>query len=128
MAGTKGMKRPSAANVIRRQIWRSIRILRRFTRPDLMRTVPGATTSNVWKYLSQLVRHGYLIKIGYSKGNLGEFQIYGLAADRAHGPEHPNVCSRCGASLAATECITQEEKEKEKEKEKERETKTGGSP
>jgi len=121
MPGIKGMKRVSAANAIRRQIWRSIRILRRFTQPDLMRTVPGSTMNNIGKYVHMLTRHGYLSKNGaVPTGRLGEFQVFQLVRDT--GPTHPNRCSVCDQPLTAKECVDPKKKETEKEKETKEET------
>lgn len=121
MSGKKGMKRASKSDVIRRQIWRSIRILRRFTQPDLVRTVPGATMNNVGKYVHMLTRHGYLSKNGaVPTGRLGQFQVFHLVRDI--GPTHPNRCSVCDQPLTVKDCVGPEDKEREKEKETKKET------
>jgi hypothetical protein len=126
MSGKKGMKRPSFSHVIRRQIWRSIRIMRRFSQPDILRTVPDATTANVKKYFGQLVRHGYIAKDeNFTGGRAGEYQSYRLIAEA--GPEHPTRCKHCGGSLADPVCHKEKEKEKERETEKEPAAPSDGS-
>jgi hypothetical protein len=120
MPGKVGMKRTSGSNVIRRHIWRSIRIMRRFSQPDILRTVPGATPANVKKYLSWLVKHGYVTKdSSFTGGRAGDFQRYCL--NRNPGPEHPTRCDLCGEPITSLKCIKEKEKEREREKEKETE-------
>lgn len=118
MSGKPGMRRTSAVNAIRRQIWRSMRILRRFTQPDLLRTVPNATMNNVKKYVHMLTCHGYLCKDGTMiSGRLGEFQMYRLV--RNNGPIHPTRCDVCGESITIKTCVVPEKKETKKETETE---------
>jgi hypothetical protein len=99
MPGVKGMveskPRPAA---VRNRIWKSIRILRRFTQPDLVRTSPPASIDNVRKFLKRLEVHGYVAKTGcFTGGRPGRYQSYRLVRD--HGPTHPLRCERCGRPL-----------------------------
>ncbi len=117
MPGVEGMKhRKGRTKATRRKMWNSIRIIRRFTLPDICRTVEAAQYANVRKFVSSLERHGYVAKDGrYRGGRPGEYQTYRLVIDA--GPEYPTVCGRCRQSLASA-C-----KETEKQKNKKTETK-----
>lgn len=76
-----------------------MRIMRAFTLPDLMRTVPAATEHNVRSFLIQLNRHGVIAKNnGYTSGRSGEYQQFRLVKD--FGPEYPTICPVCGMSLS----------------------------
>lgn len=115
MPGVKGMHHKTGRiKAVRRQVWQSIRILRRFTLPDIMRTIPGGVEyANVRKFVASLERHGYVRKTGrYTGGRAGEYQLYSLVVDA--GPEYPTVCAECGRTLAQP--CTEKEKEREKEK------------
>ncbi|PLX92151.1 MAG: hypothetical protein C0621_10385 [Desulfuromonas sp.] len=104
---------------VRRKMWQSMRIIRRFTIPDIVRTAPGTTYGNARKFIANLVRHGYVVKNrGYSGGRLGEFQVFTLVKDV--GPEYPTICARCGQPMNASVC-SDKKKETETEKETERE-------
>lgn len=118
MTGKPGMthRRPRRT-AVRRQIWQSIRILRRFTLPDLMRTIPeGVSYGNIRKFVKSLETHGVVMKIGnYRGGRPGSFQQYRLVIDV--GPEYPTTCKVCKQPIAEPVCQhekSQEEKEKEK--------------
>jgi DNA-binding IclR family transcriptional regulator len=112
MPGVKGMHHKTGrTNAVRRQIWQSIRILRRFTLPDILRTLPGkAEYANVRKFVASLERHGYVRKTGrYTSGRAGEYQLYSLVVDA--GPEYPTVCTACGRTLAQACKETEKERE-----------------
>lgn len=123
------MLKPSAMRSIngrrnkRHQIWQSLRILRRFTLPDVCRTIPGGISyATVSAFITSLTRHGYLNKVpGYSPGRAGNYQIYILVRDV--GPAHPIDCFRCKKPLFFKACET-EERETKKETKKAEE---GGS-
>lgn len=84
-------------DTVRYKVWRSIRILRRFTIPDLVRT-SGAKTSNTRRFVRGLVRHGYAVPVGtYVSGRTGSYQGYRLVRDT--GPDHPTRCHHCGQPL-----------------------------
>ncbi len=95
MAGIKGMKaaRPRP-NTARARIWQSIRIMRRFTIPDLCRTA-NAGRWNVKKFVQGLERHGYIAgQKGFCPGRPGVHKVWRLINDT--GPEHPLHCDQCG--------------------------------
>lgn len=97
MAGVKGM-RQTRARGHRIRIWQSMRILRRFTVPDLCRT-SMATRENTRKFVAGLMRHGYVApERGYQTGYAGVYKAYRLVKDI--GPDFPLTCSRCGRPLA----------------------------
>lgn len=116
MAGKRGMKRKSDTSTVRRNIWRSIRIHKKFNVPDIQRSVPNSTYNNVCKYISLLLKHGYISKVqGFRAGHIGQFQTYRL--ERNPGPEHPNRCDRCGEPLTSACLFEKQQKEKETKKE-----------
>lgn len=80
MPGIKGMKMPANTKSLRQTMWKTIRILRRFTVPDLLKTIPELKYSNAEKFVRALVKHGYLAKIGnYVRGKRGtDYQQYAL--------------------------------------------------
>ena len=122
MPGKTGMThRTPRRTAVRRQIWRSIRIFRRFTLPDLMRSIPKEVSyGNVRKFVKQLTIHGYVAQNGdYVGGREGVYQQYRLLIDA--GPEYPTQCRRCGASVTTGFCD-----KKEEEKERKENTKTQG--
>lgn len=73
----------------RYRMWRSMRILRRFTAPDLIATA-AANRDNVARYVRGLVEDGYL-KISTPKrdGIKGGHIVYVLARDT--GPNPPRI-------------------------------------
>lgn len=88
------------ANAVRNRIWKSIRILRAFTQPDLVRTSPPATIGNVRKFVKRLEIHGYVAKTGgYIGGQAGRYQGYRLVVD--NGATYPVRCARCGNPLGS---------------------------
>jgi hypothetical protein len=106
MPGIKGMTdrrpRPTA---LRRKVWQSMRILRRFTIPDLCRT-SGASSSNVRKFIHRLAEHGYVaMQVPNVSGRTGSYHGWRLVKDT--GPEYPMKCERCGNVLGAA-CIKEE--------------------
>jgi hypothetical protein len=99
MSGKKGMLRSTPETSLRKDIWRSIRIMRAFTLPGLMRTVPQATEANTRRFLIQLNRHGIIAKnSGYVSGRSGEYQQFRLVKDS--GPTYPTICPVCNQSLS----------------------------
>ena len=79
---------------VRCKIWQSMRILRRFTIPDLCRTA-CARESNVKKFLKNMTTHGYVTRHGsYVSGRKGSYQAFRLVRDI--GPDYPLVCDKCG--------------------------------
>lgn len=100
MPGVKGMvSRRPRVGAVRGKIWQSMRILKRFTVPDLCRT-SGASNSNTRKFVRSLLAHGYLaILPGYVSGRPGVYQAYRLVTDC--GPFYPTRCERCGNALGS---------------------------
>jgi hypothetical protein len=129
MSGKKGMLRSTPKHSLRRNIWRTIRIMRAFTLPDIMRTVPQATEYNVRSFLIQLHRHHIIAKNGgYLSGRSGTFQQFRLLND--FGPTYPTICPLCGQSLSkrceksvTTAVFEETETKKETEQETEKEIK-----
>lgn len=120
MSGKKGMHHSKPEQSLRRNIWRSIRIMRAFTIPALMRTVPGATEHNVRSFLIRLNRHGVIAKNGENhRGRTGDFQQFRLVINC--GPEYPTVCPTCGKPLSklceklSTDTQTETETETDKQ-------------
>lgn len=99
MSGKKGMLRSTPKTSLRKDVWRSIRIMRAFTLPDLMRTVPLATEHNIRRFLIQMNRHGIIAKNnGYTSGRSGQYQQFRLVKDS--GSTYPTICPVCGQSLS----------------------------
>lgn len=79
MPARKVRKRPAKIKSLRQNMWRSMRIIKRFTIPDILRTVEGATLTNAYKYFYRLEKSGIIVKVGsYVSGRSGEFQQYAL--------------------------------------------------
>ncbi|WP_321367651.1 hypothetical protein [uncultured Desulfuromusa sp.] len=115
MSGITGMRHSRPRRKAKRnQIWQSIRILRRFTLPDLCRTIPGGVSyTNVRKFVSELNRHGIVKKVGrYVGGRTGEYQQYQLVIDS--GPTYPTQCPKCKQKLSAKHCEQPKENIEEK--------------
>lgn len=89
MAGKKGMIHQSPdTTCLRQKMWQSMRILKRFNLPDILRTVPGATMTNARKFFTRLETCGYIGRIGsYVSGRPGEYKAYALLKDT--GPVMP---------------------------------------
>lgn len=107
MAGKKGqVHQQTRQGTGRQKVWQSMRILRRFTLPDLLRTT-GERLDNTRKYVTNLTRHGYLRDCGgWLRGEKGSFKSWALVIN--HGPSHPLVCQRCGLPVTAKACQKQE--------------------
>ena len=107
MSGIKGMTpRSPKPTAVRRKVWQSMRIMRRFTITDLCRT-SGAKRENVRKFVKRLETHGYIAQVGeYTKGRAGVFR--GLRLVKDTGPDHPMHCDVCGRSLNQP-CIKEKE-------------------
>jgi hypothetical protein len=116
MSGKKGMYHQNPdSKTVRKMVWKSMRIMRNFTIPDLLRTAPGSTYGNVRKFLQGLTRHGIVTKIGtYTGGRIGDYQKFHLNKTRADvtGPKYPTVCELCGQPLTAKICDPEKKKEK----------------
>jgi len=108
MPGIKGMMHTAPkSGSLRRNIWRSMRILRQFTIIDLAKT-SGARRENVRKFVKRLEVHGYIVQHGpYSGGRPGVFRRLRLVKDV--GPQHPTRCDKCGRSLGSPCIDTNEE-------------------
>lgn len=121
MPGVKGMTHSKhRVGTLRARAWNSMRILRRFTLPDLCRTSAIDTTDgdyeNLKKWVRRLETHGVVAKEGPARfRTAGDYQLYRLVRDS--GPFHPLVCSRCKAGISIPRC---ELKEKEKERNNEK--------
>ncbi len=127
MSGIKGMTHSRhRAGTLRARAWNSMRILRRFTLPDLCRTSAVDTTDgdyeNLKKWVNRLNLHGVIAKDGPPRMQTpGGFQLYRLVRDS--GPFHPLNCSRCGLGISATHCeIRETEKERNNERKQTMET------
>jgi len=98
-----------------------MRIMRRFTQPDLMRTVPNASEDSIRKFVRMLVCHGFIVKTGAKpSGHPGDYQSYQLSRDI--GPKPPTRCAVCGGLLSVKTCITLGKKETKKEGNTEKQT------
>ncbi|AJF07789.1 hypothetical protein [Geoalkalibacter subterraneus] len=119
MAGKKGMQhRRRRPHTLRAKAWQSMRIMRRFTLPDLCRTLGPSRGKNDYqnlrKWMSNLCAHGVVVKEGRPvSGRAGDYQVFRLVRDS--GPLYPQSCEKCGNSIASA-C---EKKDKETEKDKE---------
>ncbi len=93
MPGKKGMKRGVVSTSLRQKMWQSMRIMKRFNIPDILRTVPAARYSNTLKFFSNLESAGYIGRIGsYVSGRAGEYKSYALLKDI--GPTMPVLSSQ----------------------------------
>lgn len=104
--GKAGMRKRSPSVLeARGKIWNSMRILRTFTRPDLVATAE-ASPDNVKKYVSGLREAGYLALAGqHQSGQAGSYQQFRLV--RNTGPVAPRL-SAAGlydANLADATCV-----------------------
>ncbi len=108
MPGIKGMKRKkSTKGTDRSKAWQSMRIFKRFSIHDLMRT-SGAKQNNLQRYLRQLRIHSIIAQVGeYKGGRPGAVKQYRLVRDL--GPDHPVRCEICDRPLTAKECKPEEE-------------------
>lgn len=103
MPGVKGMiQRRQRRGCDRARMWASMRIMRRFTSPDICKT-SGAKLDNARKYIKRLARHGFVVAVGpKATGQPGQFQAYQIIPPTT--PDHPIVCPRCGKSITETKC------------------------
>jgi hypothetical protein len=91
MARTKGAvtKAPMKPSQARYRIWRSMRILRRFTIPQLAATAE-AGVENVRAFVYKLIAHGYARRCAPRRiGVLGSHNVYMLFHDT--GPKPPKI-------------------------------------
>jgi len=97
MAGIEGQvqvnRRPGTA---RAKMWQSMRILRRFSIPDLCRT-SGAGRENAKKFAAALERHGVVRRCASHDGRPGVHNVWQLVRDT--GPQYPARCEKCGGPL-----------------------------
>lgn len=76
-----------ADNVARRQAWQSMRIMRRFTRGDIL-TTADIEKSNLGKYVKGLLRCNFLdVAQGRANGRPGSSDVLRIARD--NGPRPP---------------------------------------
>lgn len=110
MSGKKGQLQIKARkDTARQRIWQSMRIMRRFTIADLMRTT-GSKHDNTRKYVVSLAVHGYVREntaAGYIRGVKGAFKVWSITLNP--GPDHPLVCAKCGQQITAPVCKPPEE-------------------
>lgn len=98
MPGVKGMtNRRPRNNAIRITIWENMRILRKFTIPELCMTT-GSKVNNTRKFIRRLAEHGYVAKMGrHVPGRAGSYQGWQVVKDP--GPVYPMRCDECGRPL-----------------------------
>lgn len=106
-------KRYTAAE-LRRNIWRSLDVLRVITIPALVGTIEGLGYDSAKKALRSLEIHGYVEKAGKRGGGHQQYVRSRKVALL------PAVCEECGAPFSAKTCDPLF-REKEKERERERE-------
>lgn len=108
MPGVKGMHRRVIAKAsTRARIWQSIRILRRFTLPDLVATAE-ANHDNARKFVQGLARVGYLrVAKPKQNGRKGGHQVWMLIRDT--GPHPPRLQSDGGVWDPNTHTVHREE-------------------
>lgn len=89
MPGKPGQRRRAPdTTCLRQKMWQSMRIMKRFSIPDILRTVPAATLSNVRKFFGRMESAGYIGRVGsYVSGRAGEYKSYALLKDT--GPVMP---------------------------------------
>lgn len=89
-----------ASRPLRDMAWSSIRILRRFTVADLLRTLPRADTVStrtaLRRFLRHLAKHGYICEVGPRVGGFRQWRL-----TRYTGPAAPRQCNICRKSLSA---------------------------
>lgn len=104
MPGVKGqIQKASREDTIRHKLWQVIRQRagQGFTIVDLLVSVPGAKTSNLWKWLPGLCRHGFIRECGKVRGAKGFENKYVIAKESR---TRPMVCDRCGKAVTAKKC------------------------
>lgn len=85
-----GRKTKMSPKSARYKAWQSMRIFRRFTVPDIIRT-SGIKRDNLHQYLPWLVEEGYVaeeIRKGKT-GQAGSYKVYRLAKDVLEAPATP---------------------------------------
>lgn len=88
MPGTKGCVKRRQNQPAQQQAWQAMRILRRFTLPQLLVTCPALAHRTARHYLARLRRCGYVAKVAdRATGQVGSFDVYGLR--RNTGPLAP---------------------------------------
>ncbi|OHD21248.1 MAG: hypothetical protein A2Y38_05485 [Spirochaetes bacterium GWB1_59_5] len=129
MAGKKGMiHRNAKSNTLRGKVWRSMRILKKFTIRSVLATSGEESDEgdyqNIKKWFRQLLRHGYIKKIGGQVyRQVGQYQDYILVRNPV---SRPLVCDVCGQSLSVNICnplFLEKETKKKKKTTKETATK-----
>jgi len=106
--------------------WRSMRILKQWSVPGIVCTIPGANFNTVAKFVASLERHAMVEKIaGHVRGRVGEHQLYRLYPKIANDPTYPQVCGLCDQIISAKVCDPAvKERNKEEERQRGKETKT----
>ena len=100
-----GVKGRRITGTARDKLWMSIRIQRRFTLPDVMRT-SGAKYHNTKNFIAGLLIHGYIAEAGmWTPGRAGVHKQYRLVRDL---PQRPVTCDRCGRMVSDMECRKEE--------------------
>ena len=91
-------KRRAKATCLRQKIWQSMRIMKRFTIPDMLRTVSELSLTNAYKYFGRMEKAGIIGKVGnYVTGRSGEYQCYSLLINL--GPVMPVLSFGRGTDL-----------------------------
>lgn len=93
-----GRKTRAAVGTQRHKAWQSMRIMRRFTIPDIMRT-SGISKDNINRYLPWLVIEGYVAFEGRKgvRGQMGSNGVYRLIKDIPGMPIMPRDMPRDNA-------------------------------
>lgn len=92
-------------NPTHRSAWRSMRILREWSIPGIVRTIPGATVAGISRYVKSLERHSIVEKLpGYKKGRAGDHQRYRIYAKLSDQPLPPQFCHLCDQLVSAKVC------------------------
>ncbi|ABE45653.1 hypothetical protein [Polaromonas sp. JS666] len=80
-------KAPKADNLARKQAWQAMRIMRRFTRADIL-TTAAINQSNLDKYLRALINTGFVVvQQERVSGRPGSRDVLRIARD--NGPKPP---------------------------------------
>lgn len=103
--------------------WRSMRILKHWSVPAVVCTIPGASLDTIGRFVASLVRHGLAEKVpGYVRGRVGDHQIYRLYPKVANDPACPQICTLCDQVISAKVCdpaIKQTHKDEETQRDRE---------
>ncbi len=96
---------PLRVVTLRQKMWKSIRIMKRFNIPDIIRTVPKTSYNGTAKYIGLLEKAGFVGKVGtYVSGRAGEYQGYVLLKDA--GPIMPVLRSDRRNDASVKEPVT----------------------